>query len=162
MRCPWYNSCRTAGSSSLLPCWAGKSLQTESVPLRPLSPVHRPTSPVSAKSCRWQVFAGVWNRAVRWSVPYALGMTAVIPGRPPQGPQSPSESARWPQAIPPPACGWWVSAPFGPGKAERPGEPGRSCFAYLICKFVQICFQLVQAHAYRLRQSLLQNSPLLD
>lgn len=33
MRCPWYNSCRTAGSSSLLPCWAGKSLQTESVPL---------------------------------------------------------------------------------------------------------------------------------
>ena len=35
-------------------------------------------------------------------------------------------------------------------------------FAYLICKFVQICFQLVQAHAYRLRQSLFQNSPLLD
>jgi len=59
----------------------------------PKLPVHR-RSPARCTSRRWRLLA----------CPYWAGR-----GRPAG---RPSESARLPQAVPPPACGWWVSALF--------------------------------------------------
>ena len=64
----------------------------------PKLPVHR-RSPARCTSRRWRLLA----------CPYWAGR-----GRPAG---RPSESARLPQAVPPPACGWWVSALF-----ERVGK----------------------------------------
>ena len=64
----------------------------------PKLPVHR-RSPARCTSRRWRLLA----------CPYWAGR-----GRPAG---RPSESARLPQAVPPPACGWWVSALF-----ERAGK----------------------------------------
>ena len=63
--CPWYNICRTAGSSSASPCRAGRLLQKESVPLNQIE---------ENKSVLWKEMEKLGSRKMS---PEAAGRLAV-------------------------------------------------------------------------------------
>ena len=63
-----------------------------------------------------------------------LASAGISAGKAPSGGATP-EGARWPQAMPPPACWWWVSAHLAEGQQrERSAQviPGRSRFGSLL------------------------------